>query len=117
MEALSLLFRRKSFRQGKKWIQKTYQESHIALEFESEEGRGEAQVFLAEDRPLTYVFNGRKPRGLPLKQKGVFFTPEDLSALRGGASCRRRLIDDLVLELPFGRQAIQSFQKILTSKE
>ncbi len=116
LEACSLLFRRKSFRQGKKWIQKNCQESRITLEFENKNGKGGAQIFLSKERPPAYTFNGKKTNLLPLKQCGVFFTPEDLSAIRGSSSYRRRLIDDLVLELPSGRQAVQNFQKILLQK-
>ena len=116
LEAISLLFRRKSFRQGKAWIQKSFQESQINLSFENKNGRGEVQMALSENRPSTYFFNGKKTNRLPLKHCGVFFTSEDLSAIRGSASYRRRLVDDLVLELPLGRKALQDFQKILIQK-
>ncbi|MDE0151465.1 MAG: DNA replication and repair protein RecF [Bdellovibrionales bacterium] len=116
LEALSLLFRRKSFRQGRAWIQKSFQESNISLTFENKDGKGEVQMLLSENRPSTYFFNGKKTNLLPLKQSGVFFTPEDLSAIRGSASYRRRLVDDLVLELPLGRKVLQGFQKILLQK-
>jgi len=116
LEAFSLLFRRKSFRQGKTWIQKNFQKSLIALSFENKEGRGEIQMILSENRPAIYFFNGKKTNLLPLKQGGIFFTSEDINAIRGGASYRRRLVDDLVLELPLGRKTLQNFQKILTQK-
>lgn len=116
LEALSLLFRRKSFRQGRSWIQRGFQESCVSLSFENKDGRGDVQMVLLESLPTMYFFNGKKTNLLPLKQNGVFFTPEDLSAIRGSASCRRRLVDDLVLELPLGRKALQSFQKILLQK-
>lgn len=73
-------------------------------------------MVLFENRPSMYFFNGKKTNLLPLKQCGVFFTPEDLSAIRGSASYRRRLVDDLVLELPLGRKTLQDFQKILAQK-
>jgi len=73
-------------------------------------------MILSESRPPLYFFNGKKTNRLPLKHGGVFFTPEDLTTIRGSASFRRRLVDDLVLELPFGRAALQSFQKILLQK-
>ena len=116
LEALSLVFRKKSFRQGRGWIQKNFQESHISLSFESKEGKGEARLFLSNNGPSAYFFNGKKTNKLPLKQYGVFFTPEDLSAIRGSPSHRRRLVDDLVLELPLGRKILQNFQKILAQK-
>ena len=86
------------------------------MEFENKTGRGKAQVRLLEGRPLTYLFNGKKTSLLPLKQSGVFFSSEDLNAVRGDASCRRKLIDDLVLELPSGRGVLRDFQKILLQK-
>ena len=116
LEALSLLFRRKSFRQGRNWIQKKFQESCIALSFESKEGRGGVRLFLSKNRPPVYFFNEKKTSRLPLRQNGVFFTPEDLSAIRGSPFYRRRLVDDLVLELPLGRKILQDFQKILLQK-
>ena len=116
LEAISLLFRRKSFRQGRNWIQKKFQESSIALSFESKEGRGEVRLFLSNNRPPAYFFNEKKTNRLPLRQNGVFFTPEDLSAIRGSPFYRRRLVDDLVLELPLGRKILQDFQKILLQK-
>lgn len=116
LEALSLLFRRKSFRYGKDWIQKGYQKSSLALEFENKKGRGEVKVFLFKDRPSIYFFNKKRTRTLPLKHCGVFFAAEDLNAIRGSASHRRKLIDDLVLEQPLGRQSLQGFQEILLQK-
>ncbi len=73
-------------------------------------------MLLSEGRPLTYLFNEKTTKLLPLKNCGVFFTSEDLNAIRGSSSCRRKLIDDLVLELSSGKQIIQDFQKILLQK-
>ena len=116
LEAFSLLFRKKSFRQGRNWIQKNFQESCIELSFEGKEGKGTARLLLSNSHPPAYFFNEKKTNQLPLRQNGVFFTPEDLNAIRGSPFYRRRLVDDLVLELPLGRKILQDFQKILLQK-
>ncbi len=116
LEALSLLFLRRSFRPGKAWIQKGFEQSLLKLDFEKKEGQGSAQLKLQEGKTSEHFINEKKTRGAPLKHHGVFVTPLDLNFIRGEASHRRKLLDDLVFELPQGVATLRDFQKILVQK-
>ena len=116
LEAFSLIFLKKSFRKGRNWIQKGQDQSVLSLDFENSEGRGLFDLSLFQSSPSQFKLNGKKSKGLFFKNNSVFFTPEDLNAFRGGTLYRRRLVDDLVLDLSGGYRTLKEFQTVLVQR-
>ena len=114
LEALSLGLKGKSFRQGQSWVQQNKDTSSIFLEIKSEYGLSQTQIFLSKKEANVVKFNGKKTNIYPFQSFCVFCTPEDLSIIRGDASCRRRLIDELVKG--FCPEIYRKFYKILAQK-
>ena len=116
LEALSLLLLRRSFRPGKAWVQEGFDQSFLQIEFEKKEGIGNVHAILKNEKFLEYFVNDKKTRGSVFKHYGVFITPLDLNFIRGEASFRRKLLDELVFELPQGPTVLKDFYKILVQK-
>ena len=116
LEAASLLLLRRSFRPGKGWVQKNFDQSFLKLDFKKEEGQGSVKLCLQGNKISKYFINEKKTNVCSLKHYGVFITPLDLNVVRGEALFRRKILDELVFELPQGGVVLKDFQKILIQK-
>ena len=116
IEACALALTGRSFRQGREWIKKNETQGLIALDFEISNGKGRIVVHLFKDRPPQIFINDKKSPSRPLKRWCVFFLPESLAAVRGDASYRRQLVDDLTVRSFGDPAAAQAFQKILNQR-
>ena len=115
LEGCSLALQGVSWR--KNWIKKDQNTSSVYLNFEIQQGRGAIQAHFFDQKPSYFLFNQKKmKRKFPLKGFLVLFIPEHLSAIRGDASQRRKLVDDLAQSYPQGRLILRNFQKILDQK-
>lgn len=114
LEASYLAFLGKPFRHGKNWIKKQEQAGSILLNFQINEGQGQIKVSFFKEGQTQFFFNEKKNKTCPFKNICVFFFPEHLSALRGDASQRRKLIDELVWQQDV--EVLKNFQKILAQK-
>lgn len=114
LEALSLCLRGRSFRQGKTWIQEGCQQATILVGFENEYGKGQIQAVFNQEKLFSLYFNGKKTKQFPFQNLCVFFTPDELNAIRGEALYRRKLLDDLVAQ--HHPQVCRKFNKILVQK-
>ena len=114
LEACALALTGRSFRQGKEWIRKGENQGLIALDFECSDGPGRILVQLSKDGPPQIFINEKKKSSRPFRHLCIFFLPESLAALRGDASHRRHLADDLsAWNSP---SAARAFQKILNQR-
>ena len=114
LEALSLGLKGGSFRVGKNWVQRGFEEATIFLEFETEYGKGEIRTNITREGQVRTSFNGKRTKIFPFQNFGVFFTPNDLYSIRGEALYRRKLVDELVLQKK--PSVYQSFNRILGQK-
>lgn len=114
LESLSLALTGMSFRKGRNWVQKDKDWAKIFLKFTSSCGDGEILLAFSKNNIFQMEINKKKTNKRPFQSLCVFFTPEDLGAVRGGADRRRKLVDDLVQnESPL---VYRKFYKVLSQK-
>lgn len=116
LEAISLLMTGKSFKSGKNWIKDGEVEAYASLNFENENGQGNIEIFLKDQIKPCFFLNGKIKTNHPFQHQCIFFLSDDLFAIRGEASYRRKLIDDLVISTRQGQKILQNFKKILNQK-
>lgn len=116
IETCSLLLTGGSFRQGKNWIQYGKDSCQISLEFENQDGKGKVSILLDQEKRPQYLLNGKTKRDKILSKVCVFFVPEDLASIRGDASNRRNLIDEMVISSQAGKKILLDFKRVLFQK-
>lgn len=114
LEACSLLLLGRSFKGGRQWVQEGKKSLHISLEFKKKEGEGRISFFLDGQGHKRFI--NEKPSRKKEEASCVFFSSEDLSSIRGEASYRRKLIDDLVVSSPKGFKTYKEFKSILNQR-
>ncbi|MCD8049094.1 MAG: DNA replication/repair protein RecF [Clostridia bacterium] len=102
-EALYAFSYARSFRSGAKdFIRHGEDRARIALEFESEGRKQSADIVFAKDNKKRIRINEievRKTSELLGKFICVLFTPDEMSLVKGGPECRRKMLDTSISAL------------------
>lgn len=120
IEGMQLLTAQTSFRHPKieHLILQGEETAHLQAEVRDEQRRLDFELYLAE-HTKKHLLNGKVKKIVELKGilPSVVFTPDDLGLMKGSSSVRRRMIDELGVQLtPNYYQILKDYEKVIRHK-